>query len=269
MELILIVIVFSFLLASIDSMSGMGFGTGLAPMLFLLGYNSMQVVPALLIAQTITGLMSAYFDHVFENIDFSFAPPNDATKYAFSFALIGCVSIILSIFLAYYFIQVPEFVIEMYIAALVFSMGIIGILRLKFSDRINKVGDEKNKTHPKLLFVFSAIAGFNKGITSGGYGPIITLGQIFSGVYEKSARAIVAFSESLVSILGTVSFLFIAFAGVEIDLILLPSIFTGGFFGSLIAPYIVRVLPNKVWRIFIPLYALFLAFLILLNFFLF
>jgi hypothetical protein len=213
--------------------------------------------------------MSAYFDHIFENINFSFAPPNDATKYAILFALIGCVAIVISIFLAYFAIRLPEFIIKSYIAVLVFSMGIIGILRLKLTQNINHIELNGEKSHPKLLFIFSAIAGFNKGITSGGYGPIITLGQIFSGIYEKSARAIVAFSESLVSILGTFSFLFLAWAGVNIDLTLLPSIFTGGFFGALIAPYIVRVLPNKVWRFFIPFYALFLGTLILVNLFLF
>ncbi|TFF99985.1 MAG: sulfite exporter TauE/SafE family protein [Promethearchaeota archaeon] len=268
MELILVVIIISFLLASIDSATGMGFGTGLSPFLFLLGYNSLQVVPALLIAQTISGMMSAYFDHIFENINFSFAPPNDATKYAFLFAIIGCLSITFSIFLAYYAIKFPEVIIKTYIAVLVFIMGIIGILRLKMSKRIKQMKHKQNKVHPRLLLIFSAIAGFNKGITSGGYGPVITLGQIFSGIYEKSARAIVAFSESLVSIVGTISFLLISSVGVKIDLVLLPSIFTGGFFGALIAPYVVRVLPNKVWRIFIPLYALILGILILINLFL-
>ncbi len=269
MELILIVILLSLLLASIDSMSGMGFGTGLSPILFLLGYSALQVVPALLIAQTFSGFISAYFDHVFENINFTFAPPNDATKYAFLFTLVGCVSIGFSIFFAYFIIMIPEFVIKTYVAFLVLFMGLIGILRLYLTKKTNNVDDFQEKSRPKLLLLFSAIAGFNKGISSGGYGPIITLGQIFSGIYEKSARAIVAFSESLVSIVGTVSFLIIAALGVKIDLILLPSIFTGGFFGALIAPYIVRVLPNKVWRVFIPTYAVLLGVLILINIILF
>ncbi|WP_227378082.1 hypothetical protein [Haladaptatus halobius] len=43
--------------------------------------------------------------------------------------------------------------------------------------------------------------------------------------------------------------------GVGIDLILLPSIFTGGFLAAIGAPYLVRVMPNQVWRYVIPLYA--------------
>ena len=97
MELIWYVVILAFFLASMDTISGMGFGTGLAPLLFLLDYNHLQIVPALLISQTITGLISAYFDHEFENISFSFKPLNDATRYALLFALIGCIATFFSI----------------------------------------------------------------------------------------------------------------------------------------------------------------------------
>ena len=36
----------------------------------------------------------------------------------------------------------------------------------------------------------------------------------------------------------------------------MPSVFTGGFIAALLSPYIVRVLPNKIWKIVIPIYAL-------------
>ncbi|MBY9004074.1 MAG: hypothetical protein KGD73_08900 [Candidatus Lokiarchaeota archaeon] len=128
-------------------------------------------------------------------------------------------------------------------------MGIFGLLKIKLS----KIGDFKAR--PKLLYGFSALAGFNKGIGGGGYGPIVTIGQIISGVYEKSATAIVSFAESLVSLVGIFTFFLISNAGVQADLSLLPSIFTGGFFAALVAPYLVRILPNKFWRYIIPIYA--------------
>ena len=107
-----------------------------------------------------------------------------------------------------------------------------------------------------MLIGFSVLAGFNKGIGGGGYGPVITLGQIFSGIYEKSATAIVSFAESLVSIVGILTFFLISFAGVDVDLVLLPSLFTGGFIAALLAPYLVRVFPNKIWKYVIPIYAI-------------
>ncbi|MFX1431235.1 MAG: sulfite exporter TauE/SafE family protein, partial [Promethearchaeota archaeon] len=84
-------------------------------------------------------------------------------------------------------------------------------------------------------------------------------------VYEKSATAIVSFSESIVSIVGILTFFLITFAGVNVDLILLPSIFTGGFLAALSAPYLVRIIPNKIWKYFIPLYAFGIGIYLLLQ----
>jgi len=249
MKLILIIILLAFLFESIDSMAGMGFGTALSPLLFLLGYSPLQIVPAILISETITGITDTIFDHEFKNVRYSFHPLNDATKIALIMAFFGCLAIFVSIFLGYYAIKFPNLLIKTYVAILVIFMGISGFLRVK----LRKI--EFSKSNPKMLICFSALAGFNKGIGGGGYGPVITMGQIFSGIYEKSATAIVSFTESIVSFVGILTFFLISYAGIAIDLVLLPSLFTGGFFAALLAPYLVRVIPNKIWKYFIPIYA--------------
>ncbi|MHA1670751.1 MAG: TSUP family transporter [Promethearchaeota archaeon] len=142
-------------------------------------------------------------------------------------------------------------------------MGILAIFRIFIRSQ------NRNKKNLRLVILFSTIAGFNKGIGGGGYGPVIMMGQLFSGVYEKSATAIVSFSESIVSFTGIVTFFFINSINVEIDLILLPSIFTGGFIASILAPYLTRVLPNKIWRYFIPFYAIGIGFYLILKLFCF
>jgi hypothetical protein len=96
----------------------------------------------------------------------------------------------------------------------------------------------------------------NKGLGGGGYGPVITLGAIFSGIIEKSATAIATLAEGCVSAFGLLAFLAISAAGVAVDLTLLPSLWVGAFPAAVIAPYAVRVLPNRVWRYVIPVYAL-------------
>ena len=68
MELILLIILLAFLFESMDSMAGMGFGTALSPLLFLLGYNPLQIVPVILISESITGLTDTIFDHEFKNV---------------------------------------------------------------------------------------------------------------------------------------------------------------------------------------------------------
>ncbi|MFX1372561.1 MAG: TSUP family transporter [Promethearchaeota archaeon] len=250
MKLLLSIILLAFIFESMDSMAGMGFGTALSPLLFIFGYSPLQVVPTILISEAITGAIDTIFDHEFSNIRYSFRPLNDASKISLIMAFFGCIAIFSSIILSYYALKFPIIIIKTYVAILVIFMGISGFL----GSKLRKL--EYLKSRPKMLIGFSALAGFNKGIGGGGYGPVITMGQIISGVYEKSATAIVSFAESIVSILGIFTFFLISFAGVGIDLVLLPSLFTGGFFAAITAPYLVRVLPNKIWKYFIPIYAI-------------
>ncbi|MFX1350570.1 MAG: TSUP family transporter, partial [Promethearchaeota archaeon] len=246
MKLFLIIILLAFLFESMDSMAGMGFGTALSPLLFLFGYSPLQVVPTILISEAITGAIDTIFDHEFKNVRYSFRPLNDATKISLIMAFFGCLAIFTSVILGYFAIKFPDPVIKTYVAILILFMGVSGFIKIKLS----KI--EFSKRRPKMLIGFSALAGFNKGIGGGGYGPVITMGQIFSGIYEKSATAIVSFAESIVSVVGIFTFFLISFVGVDVDLVLLPSLFTGGFFAALLSPYLVRVLPNKVWKYFIP-----------------
>ena len=259
MEIFLYIVLLAFLFESLDSIAGMGFGTALSPLLLLLGYTPLQIVPTILISEAITGLIDTLFDHEFQNVHYSFRPLNDAAKIGLIMALFGCLAIFASIILAYFTIKFPDTIIKTYVAMLVFLMGISGIIRIKIGKK------DKVKPHPKLLIGFSALAGFNKGIGGGGYGPVITMGQIFSGVYEKSATAIVSFAESIVSFVGILTFFLISFIGVKVDLVLLPSLFTGGFFAALFSPYLVRVLPNKIWKYFIPSYAFGIGIFLLLK----
>lgn len=258
LELIPLVIILAFLFETMDSSAGMGFGTGLAPLLFVMGYEPMQVVPILLVSEAITGFTAGMFHHEFENVCFSLRRPfNKETRVMLMIAGIGCVAIVFSVFLAYFAIKFDKNTIKTYVAILVLAMGFIGMLKLK----------NRNKTFkPKTLAGFSALAGFNKGIGAGGYGPVVMLGQIFSGIYEKTATAIVSLSEGIVSVVGFGAFLLlpvITNTTNNIDFVLLPSIFTGGFLAALISPYLVRVFPNKIWRIVIPVYAICMGILIL------
>ena len=176
-------------------------------------------------------------------------------------AIFGCLAIILSVFLTYYAIQVDKSLIKTYVAILVIVMGIIAMIKLKTNTSNYK---------PKLLTFFSGLAGFNKGIGAGGYGPVVMLGQIFSGIYEKTATAITSLSEGIVSLVGVGAFVFIPVIKnlpIEIDFLLVPSVFTGGFIAALISPYMVRIFPNKIWKIIIPIYALAIGIYVLAQLF--
>jgi len=261
-EIIPLVVILAFIFETMDSSAGMGFGTGLTPLLFVLGYEPLQVVPILLISEAITGFTSGFFHQEFENVNFKIKRPiNRETKVMLYITIFGCIAILISVFITYFAIQVDKVVIKTYVAILLLIMGIIAIVKLKF---------KSNNYKPKLLTFFSGLAGFNKGIGAGGYGPVVMLGQIFSGIYEKTATAIVSLSEGFVSLAGISAFMIIPILKNipnEIDFYLLPSVFTGGFIGALISPYMVRILPNKLWKVVIPIYALAIGIYVLLQLF--
>jgi uncharacterized protein len=243
-----LVVLLAFAFELVDSAAGMGFGTALAPALFALGYDPLQVVPVLLFSELLTGLTAGVVHHEMDNATFSFRPINESTKLLALLAGVGGIAGVVSIVLVYAALPVPGTVIELYVALLVMGIGLIGLVRARL--RVSA------GSHPRRLVAFALLAGINKGIGGGGYGPVVTLGQVLSGVYEKSAVAVTTLAEGIVSLVGVVAFLLLRIYGVGVDLSLLPSVFVGGIGAALVSPYLVRVVPNAVWRYVIPIYAI-------------
>lgn len=246
-----------FVFETSDSAAGMGFGTALAPLLFVLGFAPLQVVPALLAIEAATGLLSGLLHHEFRNIEFSWRPPNEAVRRLLLIAGLGAVGAVASATLVYFAVPVPETAVKLYVALLVFLMGALILVHHWL---------RPHKTYrPQRLVFFAALAGMNKGLGGGGYGPVITLGAIFSGLIEKSATAIATLAEGCVSTIGLLTFLALGAAGVAVDLTLLPSLWLGAFPAAVIAPYAVHVLPNRIWRYVVPVYAVGIAGVSLFN----
>ncbi|WP_433630627.1 TSUP family transporter [Halomicrococcus sp. NG-SE-24] len=241
------VVAVAFAFELMDSAAGMGFGTALAPLLFVLGYTPLQVTATLLISESVTGLVSGGVHHELENVRFSLRPPNDEMEIVLLLGGVGGLASVASIVLVYFALRPPASFVETYVAVLVLLMGLVGLVRARTVQTI--------RYRPRRLAAFAFLAGVNKGVGGGGFGPVVTLGQILSGVYEKSATAIASLAESVVSLVGVVTFFVLTTQGVAVDLTLLPSIYTGGFVAAVGAPYLVRVVPNAVWRYVIPLYA--------------
>lgn len=253
------VVLLAFVFETMDSAAGMGFGTALAPLLLAMGYDPLAVVPVLLICETVTGLISAGVHHEFENVRFSLPTgANDATRLMLLIAGIGVVAVISSIVLTYLAIAVPDSVIKTYVALLVLLMGCVAIVR-----RVAYRGATRYR--PRRMIGFAALAGLNKGIGGGGYGPVVTLGEIYSGVYEKSAAAITSLAEGLVSLAGIAAFFAISAAGVELDFALLPSVIAGGALAAVASPYLVRILPNRLFSYLIPVYAAAVGVIVLIK----
>ncbi|MDC7220936.1 MAG: sulfite exporter TauE/SafE family protein [Spirochaetales bacterium] len=236
----ILAVVFEFL----DSAAGMGYGTTFTPLLLLLGFDPMQVVPVIMIQQACAGLSSAFIHRELGNIEWSLKPLSESVKLWFAISLSGCLAVIFSISSVYALFQVGSKWIKLYVCLLLFAMGISSF----FGRR--RVREYK----PGRMFFFGALAGFNKGIGGGGYGPVVTIGGIMSGVPVKSMTALTALSEGTVCLVSIVTWFFLLNRGLTMDFILLPSMMLGSMVSVILAPYTVRVLPEKVWKGVIPVY---------------
>ena len=95
-------------------------------------------------------------------------------------------------------INLPAFYIKLYIGLLVATMGVLILW----------------KRHAERAFSWAKIVGlgvvaaFNKGISGGGYGPLVTSGQMLSGVNGKNAVGITSLAEGLTCVAGVVLYFF-------------------------------------------------------------
>ncbi|MFB6168960.1 MAG: sulfite exporter TauE/SafE family protein [Haloferacaceae archaeon] len=253
------VVLSAFVFETLDSAAGMGFGATIGTLLFLLGYSPDAVVPALLLSEAATGLAGGAFHDEFQNVDFGAGDDGitEATKVLALIAGTGVVAVALSVVMTYLAFEIPGVFVKIYVGAVIVVIALTTLAK--------KFVSPTTEYHRRRLIGFAALAGLNKGIAGSGYGPVITIGEILSGVYEKSATAITTMAEGVVSLAGILTFFTISITAYDLNLVLLPSVFAGGFLAAILAPYTVRVLPNRVLGYLVPSYALVLAGLLFLK----
>lgn len=177
----------AFISEYLDSGIGMGYGTALTPILILMGYSPLKVVPAVLISQLFTDIAACVFHHNSNNVNLRF----DSNDFRIASILggISAVGVIISVIIA---VKIPKWILTLYIGILVFSMGIFILATIKRPMRFSW----------RKIAGISLIASFNKGISGGGYGPLVMGGQILSGVNAKNAVGITAFAEAITCMVG-------------------------------------------------------------------
>ena len=68
--IIITLVICAFLCEYLDSTLGMGYGTTLTPVFMLMGFKPMQIVPAILLSELISGLLAGILHHREGNVDF-------------------------------------------------------------------------------------------------------------------------------------------------------------------------------------------------------
>jgi uncharacterized membrane protein YfcA len=213
--LIFLIVIGAFICEYVDSTLGMGYGTTLSPVLLLFGFSPMQIVPAVLLSELISGILAGIFHHYEGNVDFKpktldiFEIKQMIRSYGFfnglrstlSFhlkiaLLLASCSIVGTLVAVFIAVNIPKFWLKLYIGVLVFSMGLLILILNKKNFRF---------TVRKILFL-GFLASFNKGMSGGGYGPVVTSGQILSGIEGKNAVGITSLAEGLTCLVGVLAY---------------------------------------------------------------
>lgn len=243
------VVFIAIVLEFLDAAAGMGYGTAITPLLLILGFDPIQIVPAVMIQQATAGLLGAYLHNEFGNVEWKLKPMSETIRLWLIISVVGCLAVAFSITAVYGLLKVAKVWINLYVAILLVGMGVFSLFSFK-----------RNILYrPWRMFFFGALGAFNKGIGGGGYGPVISVGGILSGVPVKSMMAVTAISEGTVCVFSIIVWLAMLSQGVVIDFILLPSMLLGSMIAAVAAPWATRVFPERSWRILVPVYCCILA----------
>jgi len=152
--------------------------------------------------------------------------------------------------------NVSVFFIKSYIGVLVLSMGLLILLNLNHTFKFSWI----------KISSLGLLAAFNKGISGGGYGPLVTGGQILSGVKSKNAIGITSLSEGLTCLVGVIVYLIYTNHIIEWDLA--PSLILGAVPSVPFAAYTVKKFKNVHLKLIVGLATLVLGMITLGKLFL-
>jgi len=174
----------------LDASLGMGYGTILSPVLIIMGFDPVVAVPAVLLSQAFGGFTASVFHHQLKNVSFS----KNSTDLKIVFVITSC-GIFTTIIAALIAINLPKVVLKTYIGVLVLIMGVIVLRNRKFSFSWRKI------------IGVGILSAFNKGLSGGGFGPVVTGGQILAGQKHRGAIGATTLSEAPICIVSFCTYL--------------------------------------------------------------
>lgn len=169
----------------INGAFGMGFGTLLVPALLWAGLDPVTIVSSVLATESLAGLAASTFHARDRNVDFSASRP----RRALVLLSLGCAGgVALGVPMA---LALPRRELVLFTATIVILSGIVLLRVLR----------QAAFSQPKLV-ALSVLAAFNKSLTGGGFGPLLTTGQVLGGVEPKAAAGVTSFTKAVTGALG-------------------------------------------------------------------
>lgn len=212
----------------VDSSLGMGYGTTLTPLLLLMGYELKMIVPVVLLSEFLTGMTAGGFHHILGNANFKLRSRDSKIV-----AVLGGAGIFGAVGAVGFLTRVPAFYAKLYFALMITSMGLIILARR----------NGKYKFSWAKVVGLGLVSSFNKGMSGGGYGPLVVGGQVLSGCEAKSAVGCTSLAESFVCLVALIGF---AMSGVFPTWTLAVPIVLGAMLSAPCAAAMTRYLDSKV-----------------------
>jgi uncharacterized membrane protein YfcA len=214
----------------VDSSLGMGYGTTLTPLLLAAGFTPLQLVPSILFSEFLSGLASSYFHHDSGNVDFS--PRARHRRVALMLAVGSVVGVAVGVSIA---VRIPTAVLKLVIGVIIIAAGLVILLlhQRTFVYRTWK------------MLALAGVASFNKALSGGGYGPLLTSGQVLSGIEGRASVGITSFAEGITCLVGVVLFLA---QGERLDVDLLVPMATGALLSIPFSTHVVSRLTERTLR---------------------
>ncbi len=181
-------IAFSFQYMSVSL--GLGYGTVLTPVLLVIGFGPLQVVPAVLLSQFAGGLVGAVNRRRVGNMNpdvgrddrlikerlraLGYLPRSPDPRAMVILAICGAVGALAGAFCA---TNISKLALETYIGVMVLAIGLLILVRRQKEGTLSW----------RRLIGMGLLGAFNKGISGGGYIPLVAGGQISNGREVRSS----------------------------------------------------------------------------------
>lgn len=175
-----------------------------------------------LFSEFITGILAGLLHLEFENVDLR--PGTRDFKVMLVMTLLSIVGVVIAVLIS---VSLPTWAVKAYIGIVVLGIGISILLNHK----------------RRIAFSWKRIAGlgllasFNKGISGGGYGPVVTGGQVLAGMESRRAVVIASMAEGITSAVGVSIYLL---SGVSINMDLASSLLIGAVLSVPLAAYFIK-----------------------------
>ena len=206
-SLFVVIVIIAIVCQYLSVSFGVGYGTPLTPLLLIMGFLPLQIVPAVLVSQLAGGIVGGLAHYRAGNIHLDFRrdeklikerlrglgylPRSTDAKVVFILVVCGVIGVLVGVFTA---VNIPQLALEIYIGALVLSIGLMVLFWRSRNSALSW----------RSIVAIGVLGAFNKGVTGGGYVPLVTGGQIISG---REARSSVGSTTVSIAILCAVGFL--------------------------------------------------------------